>query len=281
MWILEFSPVGKRGYFYDMDPSHMDHISQHRVDIASGFITGIRQHEHNLLFNMHVHHKVLRTDTALQFLSKRLLEYKARHRVGNMGAFIDMMKMELVGQTVITRYNNKTYRIDDIDFKKNPNSIWNEELNETYAGYYSRKLEMTIKDLKQPLLVSQPKVVFIVFFFPPVVLILFIYFLMILQTKDRRRGDASMIYLIPEVCHLTGLTDQMRSNFRVMQDLAAITRLNPTQRYTTMRKLLARLKENPQVGEELANYNVSIPFFQFCRSSEIKLYTYCLYFVFC
>ncbi len=29
-------------------------------------------------------------------------------------------KRTLLGQIIMTKYNNKTYRIDDIEFKKNP-----------------------------------------------------------------------------------------------------------------------------------------------------------------
>lgn len=32
----------------------------------------------------------------------------------------DMEKEALIGYAVLTRYNNNTYRIDDIDFTKNP-----------------------------------------------------------------------------------------------------------------------------------------------------------------
>ena len=39
-----------------------------------------------------------------------------------------------------------------------------------------------------------------------------------------------MIYLIPELCSLTGLTDQMKADFKVMKDVAQFTRVTPTQR---------------------------------------------------
>ena len=39
-----------------------------------------------------------------------------------------------------------------------------------------------------------------------------------------------MIYLIPELCTLTGLTDQMKADFKVMKDVAQFTRVTPTQR---------------------------------------------------
>jgi len=67
------------------------------------------------------------------------------------------MLEELVGCIIITRYNDKTYRIDDVAFNLNPNCPWNDE-QETYAQYYKRRYGMTIQNPTQPLLVSRLKV---------------------------------------------------------------------------------------------------------------------------
>lgn len=40
----------------------------------------------------------------------------------------------------------------------------------------------------------------------------------LLINKDRRTGNE--VALIPELCQLTGLTDAMRADFRLMKDLA-------------------------------------------------------------
>ena len=41
---------------------------------------------------------------------------------------------------------------------------------------------------------------------------------------------AKTIALVPELCSLTGLTDHMRADFKVMKDVALFTRLTRTQR---------------------------------------------------
>ena len=38
------------------------------------------------------------------------------------------------------------------------------------------------------------------------------------------------IYLIPEFCVLTGLSDEIRNNFNTMKKLAIITKPDPTKR---------------------------------------------------
>ena len=48
---------------------------------------------------------------------------------------------------------------------------------------------------------------------------------------------------------MTGLTDAMRSDFRVMQDVAKITRITPQARRDTIDKFIKRIKGNPEVND--------------------------------
>ena len=89
----------------------------------------------------------------------------------------------------MTHYNKKTYRIDDIDFEMNPRSTFNlrkENRDVSYMEYYQTRYQLRINSDSQPLLVSRP------------------------SKRDQNRGDDQPIYLIPELCSMTGLTDSMR-----------------------------------------------------------------------
>jgi aubergine-like protein len=98
----------------------------------------------------------------------------------------------------MTLYNEKTYRIDDIDFdSKNPMSTYHcrkEDRDISYREYYTNHYEVNIKDDRQFLLVSRPS-----------------------RNKPDNQQGASMrddtIYLIPELCGMTGLTEEHRSGF--------------------------------------------------------------------
>jgi len=46
--------------------------------------------------------------------------------------------------------------------------------------------------------------------------------------KDRKTKKE--IYLVPETCYMTGLTDAMRSDFHLMKDISATTKCDPGQR---------------------------------------------------
>jgi aubergine-like protein len=61
-------------------------------------------------------------------------------------------------------------------------------------------------------------------------------------------GDESLIYLVPELCRMTGLTDKMRNNFPLMQELAKHTRLVPSQRVERLQKFNSRLKTQSEVS---------------------------------
>jgi aubergine-like protein len=66
--------------------------------------------------------------------------------------------------------------------------------------------------------------------------------------KNSGYHDGSFIYLVPELCRMTGLTDSMRTNYRLMQDLAKHTRLGPSERVQRLEKFNRRLKTDSDVS---------------------------------
>lgn len=48
--------------------------------------------------------------------------------------------------------------------------------------------------------------------------------------------------LVPELCYLTGLTDEMRSDFKVMKDVASYTRVNPNQRQLALNSFIDSIR---------------------------------------
>jgi len=66
--------------------------------------------------------------------------------------------------------------------------------------------------------------------------------------KDRKTGQE--VALVPELCQVTGLTDQMRSDFRLMKDLAEITHTNADRKVAECRNLLEIFNTNPKCQEK-------------------------------
>lgn len=102
--------------------------------------------------------------------------------------------------------------MDDFEWDKRPTSTFKLRKGEeiTYVDYYKKNYSITINDLNQPLLVSRPK------------------------KKDIKVGRTEILYLLPELCCLTGLSDEARADFSVMKDVAAHTRIAPQGRTQTL-----------------------------------------------
>ena len=62
----------------------------------------------------------------------------------------------LIGLSVLTRYNNKMYRIDEILFDMNPMKTFECQGEEiTFVEYYKKNYNIDIKDKGQPLLLNR------------------------------------------------------------------------------------------------------------------------------
>ncbi|EPY79647.1 hypothetical protein CB1_000904011 [Camelus ferus] len=120
----------------------------------------------------------------------------------------------------LIRYNNKTYRINDIDWSVKPTHTFQKRdgTEITYVDYYKQQYDITLSDLNQPVLVS------------------------LLKSKRNDDPEVRMAHLIPELCFLTGLPSQATTDFQLMKAVAEETRLNPLGR----QQRLARLADDIQ-----------------------------------
>ncbi|XP_061669338.1 piwi-like protein 1 [Syngnathoides biaculeatus] len=105
-------------------------ILQHRLTIWPGYTTGILEYESASMLCIDVSHKVRRSETVLDFM------INLRQRCGPH-SFTDVCAKELVGLIVLTKYNNKTYRIDDIAWDQTPcNTFTREDTDMSFKNYY-------------------------------------------------------------------------------------------------------------------------------------------------
>lgn len=127
--------------------------------------------------------------------------------------FQSTLEADLVGQTVMANYGNqRCYRITGINYDSNPRSTFNQNGNPvSYVQYYERNYDLRIKNMNQPLLAHY----------------------------DKNRNET--IYLIPEFCRPTGITDDMKKDYQCMNDIAKYTRLQPHERLRLCSSLIERL----------------------------------------
>ena len=106
----------KRDFY---DPGAVINKQEWNIALWPGYKTTIRQHETELLLGVEITHKMLRTDSALGTIAS------IQKRYGNGPDCIRHIKRALIGSIVISHYNNKTYRIDDVDFSTKPTCKFN------------------------------------------------------------------------------------------------------------------------------------------------------------
>lgn len=143
----------------------------------------MRQFDSDLLLRIDVTSKELGKETIFDILQK------IRPRDDAIKSFYN----EVLGRTILTSYNNKTYYVNDVDFTLNPNSTFTLRNGETttYVDYYRQKYNITIRHMNQPMLISSPK------------------------ERVRDRNSSLSIYaLVPELCQLFGIPLEILNDTR-------------------------------------------------------------------
>ena len=76
------------------------------------------------------------------------------------------------------------------------------------------------------------------------------------QVREQRSGVSGPIYLIPELCNMTGLSDEQRANFSLMKAMGEYTRQDPEKRTTTLLKFAQRLNGTKAIAEDLHGWHL-------------------------
>ncbi|XP_015904269.2 piwi-like protein Ago3 [Parasteatoda tepidariorum] len=225
MRILKMTQVG-RNYF---NPKGGIPIPQHRLEIWPGYVTAVQEYEGGVMLNCDCSFKVLRTVTA-----RDVMNDAAKQRRGDVK---EEIVKALVDCVVLTRYNNKTYRIDDVSWDMNPLSTFvsHNGAEISFMDYYKRSYDIDIEDSKQPLLISKAK------------------------KREMKEGEEPrLICLIPELCFMTGLTDEMRNDFKVMRDVASYTRVTPENRQLALMKFINDVATTPEARQCFERWNLEL-----------------------
>lgn len=212
---LKFVEMGRN--FFDL--ATKQDLPDYKIQLLSGVLTAINQHDAGILMVVDTATKFIRSQTVLEALGEIRSRFKQE--------WLDAAKKELGGQIVMTRYNNKTYRIDDIvtetvkmQFEKSGQMM-------DLITYYKQQWNIDIRVLTQPLIKCMP------------------------SKRDQRAGRTQPIMLVPELCQLTGLTDQMRNDFNLMKKIGDFSRLDPNKRCQNLDVFMRRVTSNQEVIKEM------------------------------
>lgn len=219
--------------YFDMEKKI--HIPMYNLELINGLSTSIANYENKLLLCAELTHKLLHKST-IHDLMKTIYDTS---RSDN--DFKEKCTSQLVGRTVMTVYNSKTYKIDDIDWDTSPkNEFSTKRGNVSFLDYYKNNYpDCKIMDLNQPLLVSLP------------------------SGKDKRRAEqigqvAKPALLIPELCVVTGIDEKMRTDFRFKKELEKFSKVGPTDRCDRLSRFVHNFKNNTDVKAELSKWQIDL-----------------------
>lgn len=221
---MKLQLVGRNFY----DPKARINVAEYGIELWPGYVTSIRQHENKILLCCEISHKFMRNENVLNVLKTHLQADRSNYKKS--------FQQHVVGCVVLTDYNNRTYRVDDVDWSVTPKSTFNRSdgTSISYIQYYRERYNLKISDDGQPMLVSRAK------------------------QRELRAGMAEIIYLVPELCRMTGITDAERNDFYMMRKLAEFTRLGPDARQQRLCTYSQRMNNTKEIVHELEKWDMKL-----------------------
>ncbi|XP_049618572.1 piwi-like protein 2 isoform X1 [Syngnathus scovelli] len=225
MKMIGLKPVGRNHY----NPENAVVLDKHRLQVWPGYSTCIKHTDGGLYLCVDVSHKVLRNDSVLEVMN--ILYQRSKEK------FRDECTKELVGNIIITRYNNRTYRVDSIEWDKSPKDTFTlmDGTKTTFVDYYSKHYGIIIKEMDQPLLMHKPK------------------------ERSKPGGKQVItgeILIVPELSFMTGIPENMKKDFKTMKDLTMHINLNGDQHTLSIKQLLKNISANPDSQKEVTKWNL-------------------------
>lgn len=197
--------------------------------IFSGYIASVKPSEKGLLLEVDMTHKVIHSEDLLTAI-KGLKEAHARRRSNK--SVEDFIQDELKGFVVLTPYNKNSYKIDGVHMDKTPMSTFplKDGTSISFYDYYKKKYNIEIQDKSQPLIVSHVKE-------------------RIKRKAEDGKGGRKVneVFLIPELLTMTGLSEEIRSNFNIMRELGKHLHLGPAERMEKIKGFMKRMVSSTEV----------------------------------
>lgn len=202
------------------DPSQA--VKVNSFEIWPGYSSSLVLNSKVSLVNVDVASKIITN----KFLNMVLGQYlrNNQHDIENV------INRELVGKSVMTIYNKRFYIIDGVATNMNARSTFTnaEGVSQSFMQYYLEKYKLEVRDPDFPLLIS----------------------------KDRKTKQ--VVYLIPEFCVITGLSEEERADRNLMKDLDMITKPTGNNRLRGSVNLLNMITSNEASSAYLNDWRVEI-----------------------
>jgi len=213
---------------YCFDTTTITRVGNSNVSVFRGYYVTVNQTEAGMALLVDLTHKTLQ-DLKVSDVAKEVIK---RH-----GSVTDAMKVDLentiknrVVMTSISKGRKIAYRVDEIAWGTTIDSSFSKRdgTEITYREYFRTQHNIELRDDKLPMIVSM-----------------------------RGRKDAQRACYLPmEICNVCGLDDALRSNNRLMMELAKITRMKPQEKFKKAMTLVEKLVE--QCGADMRSAGVDV-----------------------
>lgn len=145
------------------------------------------------------------------------------------------IKKVFLGIKIVTKYNNKTYVVEDINFDMNTESTFRIEhggdaFKVTFYDYFTKRYRENITQKKQPMIIA----------------------------KSTHGPDQESVHLVPELCHLVGITDQMRNRRFVWREIKQVLKTDSPLKIEHMESLIQKVTQNARNIDLMTNWEVSL-----------------------
>ena len=194
------------------------------LEVWPGYATAFQKNGSKNLITIDTVHKICTNKIVLDLMQD------IRHKSNN--DYESRINEAIVGTSVMTKYNRCIYRIDKVDFSSSPMAEFivnnKEKSKKKFVDYYKEKYDVDITVKQQPMLVH----------------------------IEKRTGKE--IYLVPELCVTTGLSDDQRANRQLMGALDRIIKPPPGARLNKCKELIETLKKNEVCKTFLDDWDASI-----------------------
>ena len=209
---LRMVEFGRQKKYYNVEKDIKLDLEGVKISLFKGFKTAFEVYASGPRLVVNYVCRVVREKTVLQEFNEQSGNFSDKET-----AALEL----IVGKTAITTYgNHRPYVIDGVDFKKKATDAFPDKKFKNFIDYFQTKYKVNITAKDQFMLYSINKV---------------------------RQPDKSFIeetiWLLPELLRPTGLTDQMRKNFKMMQILSRETIRGPSDRFSMTNEHVKRIND--------------------------------------
>ena len=220
--------------------------------IMPGFSTAAVITESGLYLRVNDKNKFMNGKTAYE----KLQEIHTKFTNGN---FSQEAKDYFANTSVLAKYGSyRVYRINDITFDKTPENttipVKNKDglsVTQSLVNYYKIQYGIDIKDKSQPLLIHKPK-----------------------------GRENEVVYLVPELCYLTGMDEDMKDSDGLRRSMVSRTKTNANEKMENISKIKDLLfnkekkkgyKKNATLAPNDIRHEWGIEFKHFCNAKGREL----------